>query len=395
MIKNQNRHVIIIGAGLGGLTAAIALEQLGFHVKIYEQAKSLTTIGGGILLWPKGYNILYRLGLKEKLQRYLVDANHGHYFNYHDEFIIGKEFTELYSLIQGQIFPIERSILQNILVDSLKQTKIHFNKTCRAISENEIIFTDNTTDNADIIIGTDGANSIVRQTLNQHATLSYTGVSWWGGILEKEQALPITHGQMQVAFGIGKSCYIWPLAHNKQMWYLALRMPQVNHIQDKNQKRLQDVCENWNSSCQQIAKVPFDQQNFFQPVNEVKQCYNWYNKNTVIIGDAAHVMGPLLGLGACLAFEDAYILAQCLSHNDTQSAFELFQTIRQPHIEAIAKLESMTLESMINDDQSVVDTFIQALQEASITDIYRDLLPLVLENQFADMLEIATGNIGV
>jgi 5-methylphenazine-1-carboxylate 1-monooxygenase len=174
----KNTKIIIIGGGIGGLTAALSLHQAGFRVKIFESVKQIRPLGVGINILPHSVRVLTNLGLQENIAAKAVETSDLVYFNR-----FGQQFwTEARGRFAGYKWPqfsVHRGDLQMLLFDevlaqlgpeaiSINHHLSHFEQTENKVTAH---FIDRETgqiihqESADILIGADGINSVVRQQL--------------------------------------------------------------------------------------------------------------------------------------------------------------------------------------------------------------------------------------
>ena len=104
--------IIIVGAGIAGLTLGLACQARGMQVKIVEKTSRLQTIGGGIFLWPHGVSCLQALGLWEILQPVCMSAKCMNLYGHRGNLLIREHYADLYELLAGEIYSVDRSVMQ-------------------------------------------------------------------------------------------------------------------------------------------------------------------------------------------------------------------------------------------------------------------------------------------
>jgi len=378
--------IIIIGSGIAGLTLALACQKAGMKVKIYDKAKELRNIGGGILLWPHGIRYLEWLGVGECLHPFWLPIHGCHIIGHHGKTIFSENYAALYSLLGGSILPIDRSQLQQALLSQLAEHTLSLGKTCMRVQSDQhhaqVIFADGTKDSADIIIGADGIFSSVRKNFNANASLQYTNYCWWGGIIEQKYVPHLSVQEVYMAMTQNKLCIVWPTIGGRFMWYLPVKMP-MNDLMQGNSglHQLQRICANWNDDVHRIITAPASTKRFHLPIHVLPPQTNWTIQRIVLIGDAAHALGPILGQGASQAIEDAFVLFQCLQHlsGDIPSMLKRYETLRRSRYERLSVLENQAADSMISDTIEALESFQQYVQQLDLATMYQDLIPLVNE----------------
>ncbi|NNM60352.1 MAG: NAD(P)-binding protein [Legionellales bacterium] len=309
--------IAIIGAGIGGLTLGLACQKAGMKVKIYEKASKLHDIGGGILLWPNGQRYLQWLGLGHLIQSHYIKVNDSQIIGTDGEVVFHQSCEPVSQRLGGTVFPIDRSFLQMTFANELENKSLVLAKECIDICHEEheikLLFSDGTVDSADIVVGADGVRSIVRGFIKENSYSNYTGYCWWGGIISQHDVPALPTDRVTTILGVNKVCIVWPLNDNKFMWYLPIKMAENELNKAAGWKQIEALCQDWNNdTVKQIIAAPTNSRNFNLPIYHLSPLSRYAHGRTVIIGDAAHAIAPILGQGANLAIEDAYTLFICL-----------------------------------------------------------------------------------
>lgn len=379
--------IIIIGAGIAGLTFARACHLAGFEVKIYEKTKKLTNIGGGILIWPHGMRCLHQLDLADKLLSYKTSIETCNIYNSTGDKIFSENLSVLSQALGGDIFPIDRYLLQHVLAHSIPETSLTLDKTCASIVNHsnhaQVFFSDGTQDSADLIVGADGIHSCVSQAILEKTSPIYTNFCWWGGIVERKYVPDFLPNETQTILGKGKVCVIWPTFDDKLMWYIPVKMPAENLIRHGDGiTQLKSLCEDWNKNVTEIISAPHTHQHFHLSIYTLPPKKQWSSERVTLIGDAAHAIGPILAQGASLAIEDGYILSKCLLNfnSNIPAAIQHFEQMRYHRYQRIYDLENQAANMMITDDTEALDMLQQQLPNLNLLNLYQDLIPLVRED---------------
>ena len=189
-------RVLIAGAGIGGLTAALAALRLGHEVEVYEQASELKEVGAGVQLSANGTRVLYALGVGEELKSLSCEAtgkeirlwNTGETWKLFD---LGKVSIERYGF---PYFTVYRPDLLDVLARAVRRLKadaIHLGRKCVGFTQTDggvrLDLEEGTTATGDALIGADGVHSPIRQTLFGADKPQFSGIIAWRGIIPMER----------------------------------------------------------------------------------------------------------------------------------------------------------------------------------------------------------------
>jgi len=331
-------NIDIIGAGIGGLTTAIALEQKGINTRIFEQAEQIKPVGAGIILANNAMQVYEKLGLRK-----LIEENG----NPISSMNITKSSLKPISTIDLSYFEqkhntkniaIHRGTLQQILIDKLKSTKITLDHKLTSIVENtngySLEFENGERIQSSTVLGADGLNSVVRQNLFPNNSIRNANQICWRGITEYE--LPIKfRNELNEAWGKSERFGFVQIAQNKVYWY-ALKSFKKNK-KEFSIHDLEQYFSDYNSVIKGIIKSTKKEQINTAEISDLKPTNIWYKENVCLIGDSAHATTPNMGQGACQAIEDAYVLSECLSKYRTTKAFSEYQKLRLPKAHQVVK----------------------------------------------------------
>lgn len=337
------RDIFIAGAGLGGLTAAAVLLQRGHRVRVFERAHELGEIGAGIQLSANATHVLESLGLGEDVRGFAVTPE-SFRFRLHDngalvyELPLGDKHRQRFG---ASYFHVHRADLHRLLVDrvrSLDADAILLGSEVVGFEEDEtaveVRFKDGARRSAEILIGADGINSVLRRRILGTDEASFTGYVAWRGIVPRAD-LP---GDF-----MDEVCTIWvgPGAH--PVVYYLRRAELLNFVgiveTDAWREESWTVRDSWEHLKADFSGWHSDVQRVIDAMPR-DQCYRWalYNRPPVtgwstaratLLGDAAHPTLPFLASGAAMAIEDGVILARALEETDSvTAALDLYQTNR-------------------------------------------------------------------
>src|SRR5262249_45358895 len=162
-------RIIMVGAGIGGLTAHLVCKRAGFAVEHYERQPKLGPAGAGIVLWPNGVKILLALGLGERLgqigqrlERVVTRTSRGAPLT---EMPVG----ELERKLGAPVYPVSRTDLQSLLVDAVGSENLRLDARCVGVEQDAsgatAQFDDGRTATGDVVVGADGIHSVIRRVV--------------------------------------------------------------------------------------------------------------------------------------------------------------------------------------------------------------------------------------
>jgi len=319
----------IVGAGIGGLTTAIALQKKGLKTRIFEQAEEIKPVGAGIILANNAMQVYEKLGLGEEIK------NSGHpisSMNITDaqlKSISNIDLKYFEAKYQVQNIAIHRGKLQQILVGQLDadglnpgNELINVEKTG---AEYVLKFKNGTTAKSKILLGADGLNSTVRNCLFSENTIRNAYQICWRGVTDF--ALPEKYqNEVYEAWGKGDRFGFVQIAPNKVYWFAVKSFKQNHDVFPID--TLDTHFERYAPMVRNIIKETPVKTIHTSVISDLKPIKTWYKENVCLIGDAAHATTPNMGQGACQAIEDAYILSECLQKFEVSQAFAKYQKLR-------------------------------------------------------------------
>lgn len=321
----------IIGAGIGGLTTAIALQQKGFEVRIFEQAEQIKPVGAGIILANNAMQVFEKLGLRQAI---VAQGNPISAMN------ITKADLSTISAIDLKYFEekhqvkniaIHRGILQQILVNQLKDNALQLGYQLSTLTKNEqgfiLNFSNGQSTTSTYLLGADGLNSIVRNQLFAENKIRNAAQICWRGVTNF--ALPQQFQQeLNEAWGKGDRFGFVQIADNKTYWYALKSI--YKKSTDYSIKELPEYFKNYHPIIKELIRTTPKHQIHTAEILDLYPLKKWYKDKVCLLGDAAHATTPNMGQGACQAIEDAYVLSACMEKYDLNKAFAEFQKLRMP-----------------------------------------------------------------
>lgn len=330
----------IIGAGIAGLTAALALAKHGIRSHIFEQAEALTEVGAGLQISPNASRILDSLGVLDTLLSVWLEPKEV-------RLVSGSSLRPVASVPCGEFAKqrwgspygtAHRATLQKALLDAVAA-----NALCRLHLGRRIDIKDRRALDAiagetiDLVIGADGVWSKARALVPGAPLPQFSGNIAWRFTIPEAFAPPILDKTSVTAF-LGSSSHLvcYPIRENAAFNIVAI-VSGSSSTHDWNAAGSKAQRDNmlrgfagWNNAILKMLET--QEQASFWPLYEMGPG-RWHNgSDTILIGDAAHAMMPFAAQGAAMAIEDAFELAGMLASRPIAEAFDLYEKHRAPRI---------------------------------------------------------------
>ncbi len=333
-------RIAIVGGGIGGLSAALALEQRGAEVTVYEQSPVHSEIGAGLNLSPNAIKAFRALGIEDRIEA----------IGYGSEFLVMRSWKtgrfisrmrrgDFRSKFGAPNLTVHRADLLEVLRGALKTTEIRRGTRCLGVETGNgsaaARFADDSTVEADIVVGADGIHSAVRNSLFGAEAPRFTGCICWRGMA------PVETVPRDIKTGDGT---MWMGPHGHVVHYPVRRGALVNIVAHLDSDAWTE--ESWTRECD-VAEVTTAYAGWHPALTLLYPCstrwYKWalYDRDPLprwskgratLLGDSAHAMLPYLGQGAAMAIEDGCVLAAAIARqpDDLPAALATYERLRAP-----------------------------------------------------------------
>ena len=331
--------VAIIGGGIGGLAAALALQRRGIATTVYERTPGLVEIGAGLNLSPNALKSLRYLGIEAEA----IKAGYQDEYQYIRSWRSGRIIAQNYrgggaAQFGAGYLTIHRADLQAILARGLSPETLQLGFVCKGVEVRDkraiATFENGAKVEADIIVGADGIHSTARTSLFGSDAPRFTGCVCWRGMvpLEALKNSPIStqmtswwgpHGHV-VHYRVRGGAFVNFVAHyDSEAWL------DESWTRECESREILETYQGWHDSLKTLFR--FSERSYKWALFDRDPLEQWGRGGVTLLGDAAHPMLPYLGQGASMALEDGCVLADCVAANDDpQAALRAYERLRMP-----------------------------------------------------------------
>ena len=348
-----NLKVVIIGAGIGGLTTGIAMQQAGYQVEIYDRATELRPAGAGISLWSNGVKVLNRLGLGDKLAAIGGEMNAMEYRSHTNERLSYVDLKPLFEQVGQRPYPVSRTDLQTMLLEAFGPEKVHLGMCCVAAEQDQhsatAIFENGDRQTADLVIGADGIHSAVRaHVLNHKVERRYANYVNWNGLIKADPAL-CPNDLWVIYVGDNKRASMMPVGGDRFYYFFGAPMEEGTQVAPSHRRdELAKIFQGWPEPVQQLIQTLDPEDANRLEIGDLDPLERLVRGRIALLGDSAHATTPTLGQGGCQAIEDAevltrYLVTTNLSVEDALNRYEAARKERTSKLVLKARKRTSTI----------------------------------------------------
>ncbi|KAJ5522808.1 Monooxygenase FAD-binding [Penicillium frequentans] len=391
---NVPLDVIVVGAGIGGMAAALTLGLRGHRVVILETAPKLMEVGAGIQVSPNMLRLFDRWGVSDLIHAQDVALEHIHVRRWEDGSLLA---TMPVNKTFGQQVVIHRADLHNALIDkalALKNVELRVNSTVTSVefSPASVTLANGTVVRGDVVIGADGIKSTVRSHLLNDTSIKAipTGDAAYRimlprSVMEADPELKALIDEPQATRWIGPARHIiaYPVRKH-EMYNVVLLHPDRQEVEESwttkgSKQAMVDNYQGWDHRVRKLIDLVDDDE-----VLEWKLCLHsplktWIRDSVALIGDACHPMLPYVGQGAAQAVEDAaalgILLSEITARHEIPRALQIYELSRKQRAETVQQSGSenrVTLHFPDGPEQIARDKQFKAAASGSNPDKWSD-----------------------
>ncbi|MFM7425059.1 MAG: FAD-dependent urate hydroxylase HpxO [Elainella sp.] len=376
--------VVIVGAGIGGLTAGIALKQAGYQVEMYDRARELRPVGAGISLWSNGVKVLNRLGLGREMAKIGGQMDMMQYRTKTGELLNHIDLLPLIEEVGQRPYPVARAELQAMLYEAYGD-EVKTEHRCIGVEQDEhsvtAIFENGHRATGDLLIAADGVRSVVREyVLGRQVQPDYAGYINWNGLVPA--ALDLAPKQSWVIYvGEHKRASMMPVADDRFYFFFDVPLDKnTPATPDRYRDELFQHFQGWADPVQRLIERLDPNRTARLPIHDTRPFEQYVKGRVALLGDAAHATCPDLGQGGCQALEDAYVLMQYLMTTNISVPYALrrYEQDRKARANPVVEKARQRAEMIHGKDPAVTQQWYQQLAQESPADVTGALSKVIL-----------------
>lgn len=309
-------RAVVIGGGIGGLTAGIALRRAGWDVTVYERAPELREVGAGISLWTNAVKVLRRLGVGPAVEAAAHPITRSEIRSWRGRLLGVTDFVALNAKLGAPTVGVHRADLQAALADALGRDRLRLGAECVGYEHDAggatARFADGRTDRADVLVGADGLKSAVRRQMLGDDPPRYAGYTAWRsvGLIDRPEVPP---GVTFVAMGRGSQVGLLPIGKGRTYWFATANVPTGGDGPGDHHTELLKRFADWYPAVPAAIAATPPGAVVRNDILDRPPVRRWTDGRVALLGDAAHPTTPNLGQGACQAIESGRVLARHLT----------------------------------------------------------------------------------
>jgi len=366
---------IVIGAGIGGLSAAVALKNAGIECEVYEAVKEIKPVGAAISIWPNGVKCMAHLGMGEMMETY---GGQMHFIAYKD-YQQGDTLTQfsLAPLIErtgSRPCPVSRAELQREMLDFWGRDAVQFGKRVIRAEENadgvSVWFSDGSCAQGDFLIAADGSHSTLRPyVLGYTPERRYAGYVNWNGLVEIDES--IAPAEYWTTFvGESKRVSLMPVSGGRFYFFFDVPLP-LGLPEDRSTLRtdLTRYFSGWAPQVQKLINLLDPETTNRIEIHDIEPFDRLVRGRVALLGDSGHSTTPDIGQGGCAAMEDAVVLGDLfrnhpsLTSQDIAPLLQQYQTLRCDRVRDLVLKARKRCDITHGKDMALTQAWYQELKE--------------------------------
>jgi len=347
---DQVSRIVIAGAGIGGLTAALSLAKQGIQVVVCEQSASLGEVGAGLQISPNAFKVLRYLELVSELSPLAFVPQNAVIRDYKTgEYYLQSPLAGQAELRYGAPYwHLHRADLHHVLAEACQAAGVELVLNATVVGYQEdtqgnqvaLQLADGREFLADVLIGADGIRSKIREQMLGPESPRFMGQVAWRGVIPISDLTVDVKPNACVWAGPGRHFVSYYLRGGDYVNFVAVeeRSDWLSESwrEEGDVEELQRAFSGWHSEVSGLLRSA--KSTFLWALNGRDELPTWHKGRVVLLGDACHPMLPFMAQGAAMAIEDAYVLAKCLSCYGMEEALVKYEQVRKPRATRIQQM---------------------------------------------------------
>jgi salicylate hydroxylase len=332
--------IVVAGAGIGGLTAALFLRRAGHEVEIIERSSEFGEVGAGVQVSPNAARVLADLGLGDRLDQVGVAPDEIVFRRWEDDRVLltnpmGRAAKERYGFSSYNLY---RPDLIGLLADAADGISVRFDSRVVGARSNEsgpwVHLDDGSALGADLLVGADGVHSTVRISVFGPEITRFSGYVAYRALVPAEE-VPDLESVVTIRMGPGRHLVTYFVGEGRQFLNIVGIVPETtwdveSWTEPGDLSELQAEFADFAPAVGDLLEKVVEPV-FRWALHDREPLPKWITGNVVLLGDACHPMLPFMGQGACQAIEDAAVLTNCVTREpDLVWALARYESTRKP-----------------------------------------------------------------
>lgn len=361
---------LVIGAGIGGLSAAVALKNAGIACEVFEAVKEIKPVGAAISIWPNGVKCMKHLGMGEIMETYGGPMRFMAYQDYQrGDTLTRFSLAPLVERTGGRPCPVSRAELQREMLEFWGREKVQFGKRVARAQEDAngvtVWFTDGTSAQGDFLIAADGSHSALRPSvLGYTPERRYAGYVNWNGLVEIDESIAPAD-QWTTFVGEGKRVSLMPVSDGRFYFFFDVPLP-AGLAEDRDTLRadLTRYFSGWAPQVQKLIAALNPQTTNRIEIHDIEPFDRLVRGKVALLGDAGHSTTPDIGQGGCAAMEDAVVLGDIFrGTRDIAAALRQYEALRCDRVRDLVLKARKRCDITHGKDMALTQAWYQELKE--------------------------------
>jgi 2-polyprenyl-6-methoxyphenol hydroxylase-like FAD-dependent oxidoreductase len=339
----QTRKALIVGGGVAGLTAAIALRRSGTEPVVFERADELrkVSVGGGLHIWPNAIKALRQIDLGDRVETIGAAVERSHFRTWNGELIADLPVGVSSRKVGAVTIGVSRGELHALLADAVGGDAIRLGAECVGFAQDETgvvaRFADGREEHGDLLVGADGLRSTIRSQLLGPDEPRYSGYTSWLALVDLSGG-DAPADVLTVMFGRGARFIYYHVGGGRFGWIANKNTPPGGSDPGGAKAAVLDTYAGWAEPVATLVSQTDDARIVRMDLCDRRPAKKWGEGRVTLLGDAAHPMTPNIAQGACQGIEDAVVLMKSLeAEGDVPSALRTYEDRRKSRTATLTK----------------------------------------------------------